>query len=196
MKSTGKLIKKLNYDEEVTLTELRADKNILDQHRERLSKVFKNDTPQQIDRKITDLVVRDNAFAAIMNIVVKSFEFKIDDEDVNKTKELVKKTYPNFTDEQLRLISEQIVKRDLVFDELAKLWDISVSDEEVKRSLNDFYKLSNQSIREYLDDKERFESVRKMILYEKITKEMLSRFRYKLDLQKPKTAPKKEEQKQ
>lgn len=185
MKSTTKLIKKLDYDEKIVIRQLHADKKILDQHRERLSKLFKNDTPEQINRKITDLVVRDNAFANIMNVVVKSFEFHLDDEDIKNTKELMKKNYPNFNEEQLQAIAEQLVKRDLVFDELAKLWDIFVTDEEVTNSLNDFYRLSNQSIREYLDDKQRFESVRKLILYEKITKEMLSRFKYTLDLEKP-----------
>ncbi len=185
MKSTCKLIDKLNYDTKITITQLHADPKVLETHRERLTKIFKKDTKEQIDRKILDLVVRDNAFSAIMNIILKSFEFKIDKEDVQKATEQVKNAFTNLSPEEINKIGEQTVKRDLVFEQLAKLWDIFVTDDEVKESLNNYYKVSNQPIRDYLDDKAKFEAVRKMIQFEKINKEMLTRFKYHLELKRP-----------
>ena len=221
--STCELIEKLNYDKAATVKKLIVSKEELALHRKRLSDLFKNDKPEQIDRKVYDIVMRNNAFAAIMeNVVEKSFDFNITDEDVNNLIEDTKKKiianrdeaykkapkeeqekfgkiedqpYFKLTDQERINLAKGQIKKDLVFEALAKLWDIFVTDEEVKEQLDNFYKVSNMSIREYLNNPERFESVRNMIRNEKIAKEVLNRFKVIWDLPKPPAQPKKEEDK-
>lgn len=222
LKSTCVLKDKLNYDEVTVVKQLAVTREALALHHKRLREIFKKDTPEQIQRKVMDIVMRDNAFANIMqNVVEKSFEFNIDEGDIKNMIETTKKNiernrdeaykkapedekakfdkledhpYFKLTDEQRRNYAIGMIKKEIIFKELAKLWDIFVTDEEVKEQLENFYKFSNVSIREYLSNKERFEAVRQMILQEKITKEVLNRFKVKFELPQP-PQPIKEEKK-
>ena len=222
LKSTCTLKDKLNYDEVTIVKQLMVTREALALHQKRLQEIFKKDTPEQIQRKVMDIVMRDNAFANIMqNVVEKAFTFNISDDDINHMIETAKKDiernrdeaynkaseeekakftkledhpYFKLTDEQRRNYAIGMIKKELIFKELAKLWDIFVTDDEVKDRLDRFYKSTNVSIRDYLSNKERFESVRQMILAEKITKEVLNRFKVKWELPPP-PQPKKEESK-
>jgi hemerythrin superfamily protein len=51
-----------------------------------------------------------------------------------------------------------------------------VSDQEVNDSLEQYYKFSNQSIRPYKEDKNKFEGIRNVMLEEKISNELIRRF--------------------
>ena len=185
--STIKQIKDLNYDEKFVIKNLSADKRILEMHRERLSKILKDRKPEEIERQISDMVIRDNAFSMIMESIVKCFEFNMDASEVQKIADSLKTNefYASYPAETLTKIADHIIKRDLIFSELARLWDIRVSDNEVNESLNGYYKATNESIRSYLNDKEKFENVRNVIIGEIITQEMLRRFKFTLDLKKP-----------
>ena len=222
LKSTCVLKDKLNYDEVTVVKQLAVTREALALHHKRLREIFKKDTPEQIQRKVMDIVMRDNAFANIMqNVVEKSFEFNIDEGDIKNMIETTKKNiernrdeaykkapedekakfdkledhpYFKLTDEQRRNYAIGMIKKEIIFKELAKLWDIFVTDEEVKEQLENCYKFSNVSIREYLSKPERFEAVRQMILQEKITKEVLNRFKVKFELPQP-PQPIKEEKK-
>lgn len=185
LKSTYKMIGKLNYAESVTVTELRADKNIIEQHRKRLTELMPNEKPEQIEKRVFDIVLRDNAFGLIMTNVAKSFEFNIDAADVERVSNQLKQVYKTLPDEQIKMIANHVIQRDLVFIELGKLWDIFVTDDEVKQGLNEYYKTTNEPIRDYLNDKEKFEGIRNLIYSEKIVKEILNRFPVKVDLKKP-----------
>jgi hypothetical protein len=50
--------------------------------------------------------------------------------------------------------------------------------------LNGYYKSTNQPIRELLNNKEKFEKIRTSIFNEKISRELLLRFKVKLNLNK------------
>ena len=224
LKSTGVLKDKLDYDKVTIIKQLGVTREALALHQKRLAELFKKDTPDQIQRKVMDIIMRDNAFANIMqNVVEKAFVFNIDEEDVKKMIEATKKNIEQNREEALSKAPEEekakftkledhpffklpedqqrnyaiaMIKKELIYRELAKLWDIFVTDDEVKQQLENFYKFSNVSIREYLNKPERFEAVRQMILAEKISKEVLNRFRVKWELQPPAPQPKPEEKKE
>jgi hypothetical protein len=81
MKSTIKLSTNIPTEKELEITRLFADKNAVEAHRQRLQNIFKNETPQQINEKINNLIARDNAFNAAMNEIVKCFEINVDQEE-------------------------------------------------------------------------------------------------------------------
>ncbi|WEK83214.1 MAG: hypothetical protein L3I91_00735 [Mycoplasma sp.] len=193
LKSTAKQIKPLNYNEKIVITELRADQNIVEQHKARLKQMFPNDKEQDLERKITEIVARDNVFAAIMNIIVPSFSFDIKKEDTDRVITDLKKLYKDVDEKNLNMIAENVIKRDAMFVELAKLWDIFVTDEEVKEALNGYYKVTNEPIRDFLSDQQKFDNIRNLMLADKISKEMFGRFNYRIELKKPEA--KKEEPK-
>ena len=220
LKSTCVLKDKLNYDEVAEIKQLYVTPQVLAMHERRLREIFKNDKPEQIRQKVMDIVARDNAFAAIMqNVIEKAFTFNFDEEEIKniieKTKEAIAKNreeayklapeeekakfpkleehpFYKMPEDQKRNYAMAQIKKQLIFAELAKLWDIFVTDEEVKQQLENFYKFSNKSVRNYLNNPVEFENVRKMIQDEKVTKEILNRFKVKWDLPKP---PKAEEKK-
>ena len=220
LKSTCVLKDKLNYDEVAVIKQLYVTPQVLAMHEQRLSEIFKHDKPEQIRQKVMDIVARDNAFASIMqNIIEKAFSFNFDEDEVkniiDETKDNIAKNleaaykeaseedkakfakledhpFYKMTEEQQRNFALAQIKKQLIFDELAKLWDIRVSDEEVRTQLENFYKASNKSVRNYLNNKAEFEHVRKMIRDEKITKEILIRFRVNWELPLP---PKAEDKK-
>lgn len=188
-KSKIHLKNKFSYDQQITITELRSDQKMVEAHKARLTSIMKDAKPEELQKQLTHLVIRDNAFSMIMgDIISKSYEFEIDPLDIVPLKEKIVLAYENkLSDEQVINIAEHIIKKDLIFNELAKLWDISVSDTEISDSLQKFYKATNQSIREYTTDKAKFETVRDVILNEKITQEILKRFKVNIDLKKPET---------
>lgn len=186
MSSKCKKISDLDYSHSVIIDKLVGDRQAIENHRNQLKQLYKNETDEQIERRITNIVMRDNAFGKIMaEVIVKSFEFEIDPKEVEAAEKRIKENFKNIPENAVHVVAEQAIKRDLVFDELAKLWDMKVSDDEVKNSLNTYYKLSNSPINQILENKEQFEYTRRMIRDQKITQEILTRFPVKFDLKKP-----------
>ena len=192
-KSTVNQITPLNYDEVFELNELFADKKIIASHREHLSRILKDKSPNEIDKQVSNLIIKDNSFNLIMKNIEKNFEFNLDKDEINaivlniKSSPLNKKNDTNekpISDDKIEMLAKNIIKRDLIFEKLGKLWDIYVTDTEVKNYLNGYYKSTNQPIRELLNNKEKFEKIRLSIFNEKIIRELLLRFKVRLNLKK------------
>jgi hypothetical protein len=120
LKSTIKKIKEINLDQKILLTQLHADKGLIEQHQQRLKGIFKSDTPEQLNQKLTNIVIRDNLFNEAMLIVVPCFEIKFDDEEVKTTAERLKTQFAQATPEIVKNISEKVITKTLIFHELAK----------------------------------------------------------------------------
>ncbi|MDR2823426.1 MAG: hypothetical protein LBV37_02735 [Mycoplasmataceae bacterium] len=185
LKSTIKQIKDLDMETEIVIKELRADHALLAEHEKRLKTLFKNDSQELINTKIHNIVIRDNLFNEIMMRIVPCFEVTFDGDEVKQTTENFKKQMPDRTPEVLDMIARRTIIKTLVFGELIKLWGITASDEEVRKSLEQYYQFSNESIRQYLDDKEKFEAIRSVLLEEKTANELIKRFKHRFDLKMP-----------
>jgi hypothetical protein len=93
-----------------------------------------------------------------------------------------KNTQPNLSIEKQKDIATGIVQSTLVWLHFAKLWGITVSDKEVDDYLDDFYRATNKSIREFKNDKDKYEHIRTDIVMKKTTAEINNRFVIKLNL--------------
>lgn len=186
--STIKKIKDLDYNQKFEIKKLFANPDTLEAQRNQMKSINPKATPDEVEKRVFNLVVRDNVFNAIMNYIVTCYEFSIDKSEIEKYSERVKTIYKNAPAEKINEITEITLKKTLVFSELAKLWDIRTTDEEAKNSLQNYYKMTNNPIRDILENKNQFEGYRQMIQDQKITAEIIMRFRnVKIDLPKPNT---------
>ena len=176
MKSTIKKIATINTNKEETIKSLRVDRQIVEMHLKRLTELFKTDTPEQIGQKLQNIIMRDNLFNVIMEEVVRNFEVTYDPEEVKTIAQRLTSQFPGKKEDVITEIAKKVITKSLVFQELAKEWNISISDQEVDDSLQQYYKFSNQSIRPYKEDKAKFEEIRNVMLEEKIVNELLHRF--------------------
>lgn len=185
MKSTIKQIKDIDTTKELEITRLFADKNAVENHRQRLQNIFKNETQEQINVKINNLIARDNAFNTSMNEIAKCFEVNVDQGEWDQAYNNLKSRYPSHQDDFLRNLSKHSIIKSLIFQQLATMWDIKVTDDEARESLENFYKMSNEPIRDYLENKEKFQGVKDMLLHEKIVNVILTKFKIKFNIQPP-----------
>jgi FKBP-type peptidyl-prolyl cis-trans isomerase (trigger factor) len=120
IKSTIKQLHEIDFTKQFVLTELRADKGTVEQHKTRLSGMFPKDTPEQINMKISNIVVRDNIFNLIMNEVAKSYEINYDQEELKTVIERIKPQFSNHKEEILTEIAKKTIAKALIFEILAK----------------------------------------------------------------------------
>lgn len=187
-KSTYKLIEDIDFSKEITINRIFADTNLIAQHRDKLIKGIKNISPQALDHEIVQIVIKDNIFSAAMNEIVKHFEFDIDQDYLKFVKENLSKTIPNgdkISPDTLNIIADKIIKKGIVFKYLTKLWNVSISDDEIKAMLDIYYEKTNDSIHEVLKDKNKFESIRLAILEEKLILKTIGAFPVRFNLINP-----------
>lgn len=186
-KSTYKLKGEINFKKELEVNKIFADPNLIAQHRDRLSKGIKNITPQILDFEIVQVVIKDNLFSTAMNEIVQYFDFSIDNDYLNFIKDNLKKSLggQNVPEDTLNMIADKIVKKGIVFKHLTKHWNVEVTDDEVKGMLDVYYQRTNESIRDVLQDKEKFESIRQAILEEKLILKTISAFPIRFNLINP-----------
>ncbi len=200
LNSKIKMLKKLDYTKIYEINKLYADKNTLEMHQQKLKEILKNPTKEDLDKQVFNLVVKDNSINVILqDIITNSFEFEIDNKDIEDYKTRIianmQKAYNQNKNENLlkqindvnfiNNLTNSSIKHDLVFSKLGELWDIEVTDQEVKNALDIYYKKTNLSIRDYINDKEKFDAIRMIIFNEKINNELIHRFHIKLNLPKP-----------
>jgi FKBP-type peptidyl-prolyl cis-trans isomerase (trigger factor) len=118
-KSKIKRIKDPDTSKELVISNLYADKQMIEAHRQRLVNIFKNDTPQQIDQKISNIVIRDNVFNAAMNEIVKSYEINYDEEEISNAIVKIKPQFADASDEKLKNIAQKLIAKALIFRDLA-----------------------------------------------------------------------------
>ena len=146
-----------------------------------------------------DVIARNNSVDLIVAGIYKHFDINIDNDDVKAFAERIKNNVLNDKngnlsndtmkkmvedDKTLQNIATSTLKRNLLFNELAALWDIRITDDDVKKSLDNYYQKTNSPIRDILNDKNKFESVRQIMLNERISIELLNRFKVKFNFPK------------
>jgi hypothetical protein len=120
LKSTIKKIKEIDLNQKILLTQLRTNKELIQQHQQRLKSIYNSDTQEQLNQRLTNIVIRDNLFNEAMLIVVPCFEVKLDEEEVKITAERLKTQFAQATPEVIKSIAGNVIIKTLIFQELAK----------------------------------------------------------------------------
>lgn len=183
--STIKKIKEPDFSKEVTIDRLIADKQALDFHFNRMKKEFGDKlSDQEIRKRIHNMVVRDNIFNAAMHIIVPCYEIKIDQKDLQNIIDSFIKSDPQLAKapyEYVKTMATRLMEKEMLFAVLAKEWKIEVNDQELRDSLDAYYKETNHPIRDILNDNKRMEAVRRTILEQKIANAICSKLKFKMD---------------
>ncbi|MBP5256918.1 MAG: hypothetical protein J6Y96_01030 [Mycoplasma sp.] len=199
LKSTIKKNSEIDYSQEFELNRLQADKNFVEFQRKKIKEIMPNETAENIDKQVANIVARNNSVDLIIQGIYKHFDININNDDVksfadriknnvlndkneNMSNETMKKMVSD--DKTLQDIATTTLKRNLLFNELAKIWDIRITDQDVKKSLDNYYQKTNMPIRDILNDTNKFESVRQIMLNERIAIELLHRFKVNFNLPK------------
>ena len=199
LKSKIKRNSEIDYNQEFEITQLHADKGFIEYQRGKFKEIMPNASEAEIEKQITNLIARNNSVDLIIDGIYKYFDITIDDGDVKAFADRIKNNVLNdkqgnisndtmkkmvADDKTLQNIAVSTLKRNLLFNELATLWDIRITDEDVKKSLDNYYQKTNMSIRDILNDKNKFESVRQIMLNERISIELLRRFKVNFNFPK------------
>ena len=199
LKSKIKKKCEIDYNQEFEITQLHADKGFIEYQRGKFKEIMPNASEEEIQKQIANLVARNNSVDLIIDGIYKYFDVVIDDDDVKAFAERIKNNVLNdkegnisndtmkkmvADDKTLQNIAVSTLKRNLLFNELATLWDIRISDTDVKNSLDNYYQKTNKPIRDILNDKNKFESVRQIMLNERISIELLRRFKVNFNFPK------------
>lgn len=193
MKLKSKISKKkpIDFDKLILIEELRADQNIVNQQRAKLSELYKNVDPKVIEQQLINLVVRDNMLNTIIQYLSEQYTIKVEQQDLDSYFKKFKTALPNLSDEILEEISRKAIIRRLIYDDLSAQWALETSDNEAKTAIQNYYQQTNQPVRELLDDKQKFADIKTILTDEKISNELLKRFwNKKVDIKK-KEEPKK-----
>ena len=199
LKSKIKRNSEIDYNQEFEITQLHADKDFIEYQRSKFKEIMPNASDTEIEKQIANLVARNNSIDLIIDGIYKYFDITIVDDDVKAFADRIKNNVLNdkqgnisndtmkkmvADDKTLQNIAVSTLKRNLLFNELATLWDIRITDEDVKKSLDNYYQKTNMPIRDILNDKNKFESVRQIMLNERIGIELLRRFKVNFNFPK------------
>lgn len=199
LKSKIKRNSEIDYNQEFEITQLHADKGFIDYQKGKFKELMPNASETEIEKQVTNLIARNNSVDLIIDGIYKYFDIVIDDDDVKAFAERIKNNVLNdkegnisnstmkemvSNDKVLQNIAVSTLKRNLLFNELATLWDIRITDTDVKQSLDSYYQKTNMPIRDILNDKNKFESVRQIMLNERIGIELLRRFKVNFNFPK------------
>lgn len=190
-KSKCEKIKDIDYSKSFVISKLFADEQMVKLHQERLMKFLKNPTPEELKKHIDAIVIKENAFNLIMEYIVSCFKFDLDALEVEDFKKRFAQQFADkkFDDAVLTDISKKLISKGLSFEVIAKDNNIVVSDQEAKDYLENYYKSTNNPINEFLNDPNKFNEIKSVILEEKITQWLLTKFKIDLKLDPQPSAP-------
>jgi len=184
LKSTCKRIKEFDFNEEVVIGRLSVTPDAVNFHLQRMKETFPNMTEQEIWNKVNAIIIRDNVFNAAMQKIVPCYEMHIDQQEIIGLSNWLKNNNPslaNANDNILAMIAQRMIEKQLVFEDVQKLWNITVSNEEVINMLRKMYEETNHPIREIINDQAKIDALKPTLLEQKTADVIISHLKYRLD---------------
>jgi len=184
LKSTCKRVKDFDFSQEVIIDRLSATPDAVSFHVSRMKETFPNLSEQEIWNKVNAIIIRDNVFNAAMQKIVPCYEMNIDQEEVTRMADWLRhnnKSLENAEDRILRLIGQRLIEKQLVFEDVQKLWKIEVTNEEILNILKKMYEETNHPIRDIVNDQAKIDALKPTLLEQKTADVIISHLKYKLD---------------
>lgn len=178
------LIKKgnIDYTKQFNVETLVADQKMLEMHAQRIKGVYKNANDDFIRSQIDQIILKENAFNQIMTYITSLYEYKYDEEEVKTLIERLKAQFNEPESTKITQLAQRLIQKGLIFEQLAIENNIVISDEQTKDYLDTYYKNTNQPINEFLNDKNKFNEIKSIILEEYITQWLIQKFKVWVDL--------------
>lgn len=181
----SKLTKKseIDYNKSFVLEQLYADPKMIEMHATKLKEVYKDASDNFIRHQVDNIIIKENAFNTVMSYLVTCFDFEYDNDEVKTLMERLKNQMPDSNKEQLNDIAKKLIQKGLIFNVLSNENNLNVSDDDVKSYLNQYYKSTNNSINQYLNDINKFNEIKNIVIEEKITQWVITKFKVSLTIQ-------------
>ncbi|MDE7221853.1 MAG: hypothetical protein K2N40_01110, partial [Ureaplasma sp.] len=177
-----KIIEKnpINWENVIEIDDITMKPELIESHRNKINTIFANKDDTYRDDQLNKVILHDLLFTKSMDTLVQFYKFEFNQEELSEIMKMVKITYTNLDDKALRIISEKTVMRELIFADLQKEFDISVTDDEITKILLGYYETTNQSIHEFMNNDEQKKAARSSILGEKTISFIISKFKFDL----------------
>lgn len=185
--SKCKKIKDIPWDDTIYVSKIMFDPNLFETHKARIDKVFASAPEEVKQQQLQNILMRDTLFNLVMDKVVNCYEFELNDEDVNKFVELLKKSMQNYKtdlpadklEQRYREIAKKLIQKELIFSDIADEYKIQVNADETMQVLNEYQKSTGNSIDEIKSDKNKLSGAVGALLEEKITAFIINNFKNK-----------------
>ncbi len=182
-KSTAKLIKPIPWDTKINVEKIMFDPNLYEIHAQRIAKIFEKESDEVKNMQLQNILIRDTIFNIAMGIVSGCFEFELDKEEVERIIPGIKsgvRKLENMPDEvyeaKIRDIATKLIQKELMFQKIAEDEKITVSDEETKKVLDDYYAATNMPINDIIHNEAKFADAKRTLWEEKVTVYIIDKF--------------------
>ncbi|AFO52269.1 hypothetical protein MHLP_03445 [Candidatus Mycoplasma haematolamae str. Purdue] len=176
MKSKIVSKKAVQWGRVLRVEELHANEFLVKNFVETLKSNHPDLTEAQIEEEKTKMIVRDNLYNLAMDEVSSAYNIEVHEDDQREREEEFRKSHPFFTEEQVKSNARVSIYKQLIYEDLAKEWEIEVTTEATKMVLENFYQHTGKSVNEYLNNPEKLEGVKGSILEQLITERIMNAF--------------------
>lgn len=168
-KSKIQKISNIDYAKTFYIEQLFADPKMLEMHASRIKQIYPKASDDLIRSQIDQIIIKENTFNLIMQYIVSNFKIQFDQSEVNAFKTRFAQQFNESDQNKITDISEKLITKGLVFEVISAEKNIKVDDAQAKQYLDNYYKATNNSINEFLNNKDKFSEIKEIILEEKIT---------------------------
>lgn len=159
------------------------DQNLFESHKSRIEKVFAN-APQEVkENQLQNILMRDTLFNKAMDKIVKCYEFELKQEDIDAFSKLIAVNIPknnSISDSDMKAriqqIAEKLIQKELIFNDIAATFNITVDAKETMEILNEYNKSTGNPINDITSDKTKLTGAVNALLEEKITAFIINKF--------------------
>lgn len=151
-------------------------------------------TKKEIGERIQTMIMRESCFNKAMDHLSKAFSFKLSESELKDQIALIdqqlrpqfeeaKKYNPDLKEQVLidneTAIAKTAIMRELIFQEIQKLKNVTITDDDVKEHLKEYNKQTGRSIEEFNDTSSKeFLTIKRMVLDNKIIDAVLSMYKF------------------
>lgn len=176
MKSKIVSKKDIDWSRVIVLDELRVEPQVLEMHKQRINTVFKDLPEDQRNQQLHNIVIRDNLFNKAMDYLIQDYTFELDPNEVKLYEDGIIQSFGEEKRPYAHEIAEKLIQKNLIFADLQKEYNINITDDELTKILQDYYQQTNQPIRDFMQDEERFQAAKQTLLEEKTTAFIVDKF--------------------
>lgn len=168
----------------ISVVDIDLPQETIERHRQRINTIFANKSEDFRSEQLNKMIIHDVKFTKAMDYLVTNYKFDIDSEELTNQYNIILENFkkdPSFIQNEasekfIRNQAERLIIQKLVFDDIKTSENINVNDEELEKILLDYYKETNQPIRNFKQDKASYENARESIIFEKIIFNIIGMF--------------------
>lgn len=175
-------VSNIDYNKTFHIEQLFADPKMLEMHANRIKQLYPKASDEMIRNQIDQIIIKENSFNLIMQYIVSNFKVEFEKTELEEFKKRFAAQFNENDPAKLLDIAQKLITKGLVFEVIAKEKNLLVDDLQARQYLDNYYKATNNSINEFLNNKDKFNEIKDIILEEKITQFLIDTFKVYLNV--------------